>query len=662
MNRNVNNKRMPQKANNQLAPSRRRVRRVRNFMRRRNNQQMFNIPRMRNATARELSNQLNVQRPLALTPINRNTQRSTALGKTILRNREYMGDLTAGMNYYNLKPGFSGCKALDYQSLGFDNYKWHEATLEFRSNVSTATNGRVVMTIDYEGNPPTNVQEIMSSNMSKTTNVYRNANIIAKSSSLMKQKLHAVAKTNDITEITGTPTSCGTVAIWVDGLPTDFQGVVGTLYLYYNIELLNFTGLKNTNSAITTLTSQIISAPYSPALTAPIVTTDDEKIEVVERNALETSTNSLVDGFQINSKPEVGTSFTVATTPLASTGTTAVPSIRIRNSDGAILPANYYKLESNTNSLINNQNLTTRSFKDFHSSQLTEVDASVIDLFFTTVTFVKDVADFVSSTAKIILEFVKPFATTSVSTNAAAPDLVDQISVVSEGTTLELQLPDTPSQPLVDNLNLACVIYLEEYNGESPINARISRDAFNSEATIQPTSVEYSIQGTGGFSAFAPIYEDYTEIILPGIDAGEIAFKFNFIDINNEYFKVGNTYSVAAVYATVTGADTLTPPGHMIESDVNPIRSYSIIPFNAVNTNIIQNFTIIPNESESYSILYRIKASIVSALFAPGSKGGFTFIFSDITNSDRINAKPITTSFQNSVVNRFKKMQLKSNF
>jgi len=209
------------------------------------------IPNSRKITNRELSNQLNIQRATTITPVNRNTVRGVGIGKTVICNREFFGNISAGLNYFNLKPGYSGMRALDYQALGFDNYKMLSAEFEFRSSKSSATNGRVVMTIDYEGSPPSTVNEIMASDMSKTTNVYKNTTLIAKPGSLMKQKLHAVSH-NAEDEDQGTPTTCGTVVVFVDGLSSGDEDNIGTLYCYYCVELLNFRGI--TSSGLQRLT------------------------------------------------------------------------------------------------------------------------------------------------------------------------------------------------------------------------------------------------------------------------------------------------------------------------------------------------------------------------------------------------------------------------
>lgn len=633
---------------------RRKLRNQRGFVRRRNvNNNNRIIPRMMNATPRELSNQLNIQRPLALTPINKNTQRSTALGKTILHNREFMGSLLPGANYFNLQPGHSGCAALDYQSLGFDNYKLHQATIEFRSNVSTNTNGRVVMTIDYEGQAPQTIEQAMASNMSKTTNVYRNANLIAKPSSLMKQKLHAVAHDGTEQEIRGTPTSCGTVAVFVDGTPSDI-GVIGTIYLYYNIELVNFTGTrKNNNQNLTQITSQVLSTNLAPSLAPPIVSSDNDVVNVVERGALEASSNSLVDGFQLEDTPGIGESFTIATTPLAITGTTAVPSIRVRNSNGEVVPANFYQLNSNPSSLINKQNLNTHPFKDYHAINQQNVDASVIDLFITTVTFVKSVADFVSDTTKLILEVVKPFVSTS---DADTVDLTDQVTAIDSGNSLEIVLPDNPSQPAIDNFNSSTAIYLEQKTG-SGINCNVSRDNFYSGAGLNPTSVQIAIMQTDGtFSDFQTFTDSGMDIEIPGASP-EIALKLNYSDPDNTYFKLGKTYNFTGVYGGIAGFSALAPVGHIIPSDTTIVPSSNIFPFNNTNDQFVQNFTPTSNTS-NYSISFRVPSSLVANFLVANAKAVFTVVISDLTDVDRELAIPISTVFQSKLYNRFKSVRL----
>jgi len=446
----------------------------------------------------------------------------------------------------------------------------------------------------------------------------------------MKQKLHAVSH-NAEDEDQGTPTTCGTVVVFVDGLSSVDEDNIGTLYCYYCVELLNFRGITSSGlQRLTQIASQNLTAIGAPSLTPPTVISEDDSIVAIEVNSQDTANNSLIDGYQLESNPKIGDNFVVATT--ANLSTNVNPTIRVRSSDGSIIPTNYYKLTTAPNMIKNNQNLNLAALKLFDPLNVNNADlnAGFIDLFYTGLVFVKNVADAVGQAAKVIIEVVKPYVT--VATNASVVELVDQFSAITKGSEMEITLPDVATQDFKDDFNLASVLKTSK---TSATNVSFIIDEVADSALLKPDKVELVHNDTGG-----PVTAD---LLTPGVavdlnitNLQSFSLNYTFTDTNS-LFKIGKTFNIFGVGADVSADGVRLYPLNT-PNLTGGLGSQNINFFPRVDGYFISNFSVTTESTSEGFYVFSLNLDLLLSDLRDGSTGhalSATFVFSDITEVDR---------------------------
>jgi len=303
-----------------------------------------------------------------------------------------------------------------------------------------------------------------------------------------------------------------------------------------------------------------------------------------------------------------------------------------------VIPTNYYKLTDEPTSIKLKENLNIRHMKVFdREHEDLGVDAGLIDLFYTGIVFIKDVADVVSSVANVIIEIVKPFA---VGENANDVDLVDDFSAITRGSEMEVILPDSPEQVFKDDINTAVSFTCEKVDST---NFSFSRDDYPIESVLTPSKSTLIYRFSGG--DFQTLDLTTTPQTITG-NLVEVAFRVSFTDSNN-VFKIGKTFTLSNIYGAFTGFNDTHPFGYIRLSNGDFNYSTNILPFNNVESNFVQNFNVLSESTAAdyYQIGLTNSENFLSN-FIEGSgtpRCVVSFLISDLTEVDRQNAIPVTT-------------------
>lgn len=236
-----------------------------------------------------------------------------ANGNVRIAHKEYLMDIQGNTSFTITRiegnPGLSASFPwLSNLCLMFERYKVHKLRLCYETMKSTATNGTVLLAVDYDAkdDSPSDKTEMMAFKSSVRCPTWHEVSLDCKISDLNQFVKERYLRSADLTEAYDIKTyDFGNMYIAVQGQAD--TSLIGEIYLEYDIELLtpqlNMTTIAEYRSATLTIPDIVAAAPFSGKVLdhGNIIEDNDSNIVTFKRVG-----NYLINYFAVGEKSGAG--------------------------------------------------------------------------------------------------------------------------------------------------------------------------------------------------------------------------------------------------------------------------------------------------------------------------------------------------------------------
>lgn len=566
---------------------------------------------------RMLQNQMGVRRPIRSNRIRYSTIGGGQSGEIVANNTETIGTCSAGMNYFEIKPGQSGALVLDKLSDLYDLYSPVSVTFHVKSATGSLKDGQYRAAIDYNGTLPQSPNQIEAMTNSKIDNIYKNNSLVAKRDTLNKVLKYSTYDPENPDRSQFQTTAC-TLCVYVD--PTILNVPALTVQVTYSIRFYTIKSILAEEEPTSTAISQIVEVPGNPQLTPSIILSQNDSVVVDNASAQSLSENATVDSFEL-SNISVGSKYSFGSTVGSTT-----PTIRLRDSDGNIIPPSDYKiLPINPSFKVAGKILDTHMYSVYNYNDSYKIEnlrksgnfpAGPIAI----IAGIIEIVSIAATTAQVILDIVRPWLS-----NSALYEeqnlLFDAVSAVSPGTSIDLIVPEPTSQEVFDNFNNYDSVYFQYDGTSSPTNSLVS---INNEAPFSnlkaskitmtitnpvhdPASQTFTLtttnQSTGTLFPGAPTASGDSNLVI----------NLYYTDSTN-LFKIGQNYTVFASTGPVVGNSNVLPFGRLMNVGESGSNTQNVLPYNNDSgLQYVQNFTVTSESTASdyYVLSFEVDPNVL---------------------------------------------------